>query len=475
MPMSGRCFRLPRAVAVLVAALVATGLVGCTRSPVSSSKPSIVFILTDDQRWDTLDGMPIVRRELAARGVTFTNAFVSDPLCCPSRATILTGQYAHSTGVWQNKGPYGGFKAFHQDRSTVATWLRGAGYHTALYGKYLNRYQGTYVPPGWEKWEAIAGAVDPYDLYYRYTLNIDGHLQKHGAGANDYSTNVLADDTVNFIRDTPGSLFVYFAPYAPHTPARPAPEDQGRTPRIRPLRPPSFDEQDVSDKPMWVRNLPPITRARQARLDEQRRRTYVSLLSVDRAVGRIVDALAETGRLHNTLIVFMSDNGLLFGEHRFANKAVPYEEAIRVPMVVRYDRLIRTARTDPHLLVNLDVAPTFAAFAGVASQGAEGMNFLTLLSNPATGWRSDFLVEHMNLLRVPSLCGVRSERFMYVHYATGEEELYDLRNDPYELQNAVPDPKLADVLRSLRAREKQLCNPPPPVTMPGGGSQDTGE
>jgi arylsulfatase A-like enzyme len=473
--MSGRPFRPPRSLVVLAAVVVAAvALVGCTRSPVQSSKPSIVFILTDDQRWDSLDGMPIVRRVLAAHGVTFANAFASNPLCCPSRATILTGQYAHSTGVWQNKGPYGGFEAFHQDHSTIATWLRDRGYHTALFGKYLNRYRGTYVPPGWEKWEAIAGAVDPYDLYYRYTLNVDGRLTEHGTEPEDYSTNVLADDAVDFIRNTSGSLFVYFSPFGPHSPAKPAPEDRERIPRLRPFRPPSFDEQDVSDKPQWVRNLQPISAAHRAKIDELRAKTYATLISVDRAVGRIVDALEETGRLHNTLIVFMSDNGFLFGEHRFANKAVPYEEAIRVPMVVRYDRLIRSPRVDPHLVVNIDIAPTFAAFADAPSPGAEGRSFLPLLSSPDPPWRNDFLVEHMDLLRVPSLCGVRSERFMYVHYATGEEELYDLANDPYELQNAARDPRLGEALRSLRTREKELCNPPPPPTMPGGGSDDAG-
>jgi arylsulfatase A-like enzyme len=451
-----------------VALVVASALTGCHGSTVHSSVPSIVFILTDDQRWDTLDAMPTVRSRLAAHGVTFTNGFVSDPLCCPSRASILTGEYAHSTGVWQNKEPYGGFMAFHQDHTTIATWLRRAGYHTALFGKYLNKYAGTYVPPGWEKWEAIAGAVNPYNLYYRYTLNIDGHLVEHGRNAGDYSTNVLADDAVKYIRKTSGSLFLYFAPYAPHTPATPAPEDANQVLKLPPARPPSFNEADVSDKPQWVRRLRPLTRITDRKIDTLRDRTYATLRSVDRAVGRIVDALEETGRLHNTLIVFMSDNGFLFGEHRFFNKAVPYEEAIRVPLVVRYDRLIRTPRVDPHLVVNIDIAPTFANFAGVAAPGAEGKSFLPLLRDPRVPWRDDFLVEHMNLLHVPSFCAVRSTQFMYVHYATSEEELYDLTKDPYELQNRVRDPALGDVLSHLRSRERQLCNPPPPVTMVQG-------
>jgi N-acetylglucosamine-6-sulfatase len=467
--MSGRPFRpAPRFLVIAAALLLASALSGCKSSPVHSSAPSIVFILTDDQRWDTLNGMPNVESRLVAHGVTFTNGFVSDPLCCPSRASILTGEYAHSTGVWQNKEPYGGFKAFHQDRSTIATWLRRAGYHTALFGKYLNRYTGTYVPPGWEKWEAIAGAVDPYNLYYRYNLNIDGHLVKHGTNEEDYSTNVLADDAVDYIRRTSGSLFLYFAPYGPHAPATPAPEDAGQISKLRPARPPSFNEADVSDKPEWVRRLRPLGPIEDRKIDILRDKTYATLHSVDRAVGRILDALADTGRLHNTLIVFMSDNGFLFGEHRFFNKAVPYEEAIRVPLVVRYDRLIPGPRTDDHLVVNIDVAPTFADFAGVAARGAEGRSFMPLLANAHAPWRSEFLVEHMNLLHVPSFCGVRSTEFMYVHYATDEEELYDLAKDPHEMQNVVRDPAMADVLRELRDREKELCNPPPPVTMVQG-------
>jgi N-acetylglucosamine-6-sulfatase len=473
--MSGRLLRPARTLVVLAATLIlSSGLSACTGSGVRSSRPSIVLILTDDQRWDTLDGMPNVRQELAAHGVTFANGFVSDPLCCPSRASILTGQYAHSTGVWQNKGANGGFDAFHQDHSTIATWLQAAGYQTALFGKYLNRYEGKYVPPGWDRWEAIAGATDPYDLYDNYTLNVDGRLEKHGSRARDYSTDVLADDAVDFIRKTPGSLFLYFAPYGPHKPTRPSPKDRGRAPDLGRYRPPSFNESDVSDKPQWVRDLEPLPSAEQAKIDELRSQTYTTLLSVDRAVGRIVGALEQTGRLHNTLIVFMSDNGFLWGEHRFFNKAVPYEEAIRVPFVVRYDRLVQRPRVDPHLVVNIDLAPTFAAFAGVPAPSAEGMSFLPLLSDPGASWRTDFLVEHANLLRVPSLCGVRSERFMYVHYATGEEELYDLREDPYELENAAGDPRFRTDLAALRIREKGLCNPPPPVSS-GGASDDSGE
>jgi arylsulfatase A-like enzyme len=430
------------------------------RHPEAPGKPSIVFILTDDQRWDTLGSMRTVTTELKAHGVDFTNAFVDNSLCCPSRASILTGQYSHSTGVWQNKGPLGGFHSFHQDRSTVATWLRGAGYHTALFGKYLNGYEGTYVPPGWEHWAAIAGEASPYDLYYKYKLNVDGKLVPYGNRAADYSTNVLASMADDYIRTTTGPLFVYFAPYAPHTPTSPAPGDA--VPNLAPFRPPNYGEADVSDKPAWVRRIPPIAPDRAARIDALRERTYATLRSVDRAVGGILDALQATGRLHDSLIVFTSDNGFAWGEHRWADKESPYEESIRVPLVVRDDALVKAPRTDQHLVQNIDFASTFAALAGLAAPGAQGRNFLPLLADPTSSWRQDLLVEHMADEGIPSYCEIRSPRYAYMVYSTGEQELYDLADDPYELTNRAADPSLGPVLRGLRATVHELCNPPPP-------------
>jgi len=459
--------------ALIALTLGASLLVGCTGGPPpATGKPSIVLILTDDQRFDTLWGMPWVRSDLMDHGVTFTNGFVSDSLCCPSRASILTGEYAGATGVWANRGQFGGFEAF-RDRPTIATWLQGAGYHTALFGKYLNRYEDTsYVPPGWDRWAAIDGGASPYNFYYKYNLNLDGRMVRYGNKARDYSTDVLAGLATQYIHQTKGPLFMYFAPYAPHTPTDPAPEDRNKLADLGPNRPPNYDEADVSDKPAWVRNLPPLSAKQKAYLDAEKIKEFKTLLSVDRAVESIVDALQSTGRLQNTMIVFMSDNGFAWGEHRWANKIVPYEESIRVPFVVRYDPLVKAARTDAHLAVNIDLAPTFAAVAGVGAPGAQGMNMLPLLASAGAAWRHDFLVESMNLLGVPSYCAVRSDRYMYISYeATREEELYDLRRDPYELRNSVGDPALASVLAGMRTRLKQLCNPPPPVT---SGASDEG-
>ena len=461
------------AVAAGLLALAST-MAGCRRTVSSPGSPSIVFILTDDQRWDTMAAMPIVRSELAAHGVTFANDFVSDSLCCPSRITILTGRYAHSTGIWQNKGPLSGAEAFGpgKDRSTIATWLQAAGYRTGLFGKYVNRYDSTRVPPGWNRWVTFAGAKDPYNLYYGYTLSVDGRLERHGNKAQDYSTNVLADQTVDFIRSTPGSLFVYFAPYAPHTPDLPAPGDAGAFSALPPLRTPNYDEADVSDKPGYMRRLTPMSPDKVARIDRMRRNAFASLLSVDRAVGRIVDALQATGRLHDTMIVFTSDNAFLYGEHRYNDKIVPYEESIHVPLVIRWDQAVREPRTDDHMIVNTDFAPTFAAFAGVGAPGVEGRSLLPLLRGVSPPWRSDFVIEGMRLLGVPTFCGIRTTRYKYLLYQTGEEELYDLERDPFELTNLAARPAFSSLLGELRARERQACVPYPPTS---GGAGASGE
>jgi arylsulfatase A-like enzyme len=444
---------------VAVAILLAVPSVGARAAP---HHPNVIVIVTDDQRWDSLRVMPIVQRELVGRGVTFANAFVSNPLCCPSRASILTGNYSHSTGVYRQIPPFGRFEAFH-DGSTLATWLDGAGYDTALVGKYIDGYQHAgltgYVPPGWDRWVGFVHAG-----YQDYRLSLDGVVRTYGDAPSDYSTDVLANEAVRFITEATGPLFLYFAPEAPHAPATPALQDRLAFTGHPVAMVPSFDEADVSDKPAYVRDLPRLTESRRAEvaafaLDQNR-----TLLAVDRAVGRIVDALRATGRLHDTLIVFTSDNGIAYGEHRWTKKEVPYEESIRVPMVVRFDPFGVTS-IDEHLVANIDIAPTVAALAGVATPHVDGRSLLPLLGSPEADqpWRQDLLLEHMEGTNpVPTYCGVRAVHMVYIRYATGEEELYDLTADPFEFSNLSADPSAADLLSSMRARLDALCDPPPP-------------
>ena len=442
----------------LVLLVLATGVLLALAPAAHAARPNVVVVLTDDQRWDTLSAMPTVRSELVGKGVTFSNAFVVNPLCCPSRASLLTGRYSHSTRIYTN----GAFRLF-DDSSTLATWLRRAGYRTGFFGKYLNSYAGTYVPPGWSRWVAFSPAN--VDNYFDYRLNVNGSLVARGSLPEDYSTDVLAAQAETFIRaDTTRPFFALFAPYAPHKPATPAPRHEGAFPGLAPWRPSSYNEPNVADKPRWVRAQRPLDAAAQASLDDFRARQLRSLRSVDQAVERLLDALAETGRLEDTVVVFTSDNGMLLGEHRLIGKQAPYEESIRVPLVIRFDRLVTASRTESRQALNVDIAPTLAALAGVAAPRAEGRSLAPLLLNRSVAWRGEFLVESLNAgpnPAVPTYCAVRGRRYVYVAYGTREEELYDLAVDSDQLVNGARARALSTVLVQFRRHLLRLCNPRP--------------
>jgi N-acetylglucosamine-6-sulfatase len=431
--------------------------------------PNIVFIITDDMRADRLWAMPVVNSELVAHGVKFTNAFVPNPWCCPSRASILTGTYSHTNGVYRNAPPYGGYASF-KPASTLATWLHGGGYRTGLIGKYFNGYKGTTIPPGWDEWAAFSGGMaNEGGAYYNYDFSENGVLTHYGSAPEDYSTDLLAGKADAFIRDTPVEqpLFLYFTPFAPH--GNPIPAQKYATAfsaeRFLP-RPPSFNEAVVSDKPAYIRTKPLLTTTEINTVDTGRRKMLRTLLSVDDAVQGILTALQDTGRLNNTLIVFTSDNGLLRGEHRWTKKMVPYEEAIHIPLVMRYDPMTTAPVTDRHLVLNVDWAPTAAALAGVAAPGVEGSSMVPLLDGTTDPvWRVEFVIEHMKggtSDPVPTYCAVRTKTYKYVAYSTHEEELYDLVSDPYETKNLAKHAGYATLKATLRARAQALCTPTPP-------------
>ncbi len=332
--------------------------------PVAIQNPrprDIVLILTDDQRFDLMGYMPLTDAALTSETVRFDQAVATTSLCCPSRSSILTGQYAHNHGVLTNSLPNGGASKFDPS-STIATWLTQAGYRTALLGKYLNDYQllSPAVPPGWADFEAF---VPPQ--FYDYSLNVNGVLTSYGAIPADYSTDVLTAKAEQFIGGTNPrqGLFLYLTPFAPHAPATPAPGDIGAFSGVAPWRPPSFDEADVSDKPAWIQALPRLTPAKVAAGDSLRQRQLESLQAVDRMVSRVIAALKQSGRWPHTLLVFSSDNGYSWGEHRWLDvKSCPYQECIRVPLWIRAPGL--GARHDTSLAANIDLAPTIAEWAG---------------------------------------------------------------------------------------------------------------
>ena len=456
------------AVLALVAACAGASFGTPAAAAGATKPPNIVFVLSDDQRADTLGAMPKVQKELVAHGVTFTNGFVPTALCCPSRASILTGRYAHSTGVYLNIGPHGGFRAF-DDSHTIASALHSAGYTTGLFGKYLNRYgvasaDARYVPPGWDDWNVFLSKTK----YYDYRLDENGRVRSYGHEARDYSTDVLARKAVSFVRHARSPFFAEVTPFGPHEPATPPPRYSRAFAAGTWSKPPSFNAADALTKPAYVRGLAPLSAKQITQAEAFRRNQLASALAVDDAVGALVKALKARHQLHNTMFVFASDNGVSWGEHHLiaARKLVPYEESIRVPMVIRYDPLTHgRPRRDHRLALNIDYAPTFAALAGRRMPGVEGRSLLPVLAGLQPGWRHDFLVEHLAgppQRDVPTYCGVRGERFKYVLYQTREEELYDLKADPFELQNQASDPALAALKDRLRARLSTLCSPRPP-------------
>lgn len=507
--------RATTVLALLVVGLLALGSCdsGSRATPATKPRPrdrrpNLLFVLTDDLDVAELDVMPNVKALIGARGMTFDRYYASVSLCCPSRATTLRGQYSHNTGVETNGGGNGGFEVAHAngiERSTIATWLQAAGYRTALFGKYLNGYPNTapdtYVPPGWDEW---ASPVDgnPYSEY-DYTLNENGKLVVHGHAPGDYGTDVYVGKTADFVTRAGKDhepFFAYLGVYAPHQPATPAPGDEGTFPGAKAPRTESYNQADVTGMPPWIQALPLMTPAVQAEVDALYRLRLQSLQAVDRGVGRLVDTLRANGQLESTYIVFTSDNGFHLGQHRMpTGKQTAYEEDVHLPLLVRGPG-VRATATDRHLVGNVDLAPTFAELAGVAPPGfVDGRSFAELLSGarPPAPWRSAYLVEHWtetaasevfrgnaplepsdpqpsagttpmpprrrNRIRrsraglaafLPEFHGIRTDRYTYVEYVTGERELYDDRADPAQVHNlaTTADPALLSRLsRRVRA------------------------
>jgi arylsulfatase A-like enzyme len=431
--------------------------------------PSVLLILTDDQRSDTLRAMPVVREQVAARGVRFARAYVTNPSCCPSRVSLLTGGYSHTTGVWANTGPHGGFASF-DDTVTIATRLDDVGYRTGLFGKYLNGYDPAsgYVPPGWDAW--LAGAGEYYDDYALLDAGDgDDSVVEYGDDPSDYSTRVLTRAARGFLSSTPADtpFFAILSYHAPHPPATPDPRDADAFDNVAPHRPPSFDERDVSDKSRYVRRLDRLDRTDERALDAFREEQLRSLLAVDRGVGRLLAMLRTLGRLEDTMVVFTSDNGYQWGEHRWIGKGVPYEESIRVPLVIRFDPLVaeQGSRSGAFAL-GIDLAPTIGDVAGVAMPPMDGTSLVPLLLDPGASGHDGFVVEHAaETWRRPSFCAVRRGEWafirLYVDGAVQDVELYDLARDPFQLQNRAEDAAYAQTRSMLEDEADERCVPPP--------------
>ena len=429
----------------------------------AGGRPDIVLIVTDDQRPETLDVMPAVQRLLVQNGTRYRRAMVPTSLCCPSRATILTGEYAHTSRVFGNGdvggGRYGGWRRFHRtgaEERTLAIPLKAAGYRTALVGKYMNFFGKSeidlgpgFVPPGWDTFTTFMAT---HGAYYGYRLN-DGTI--HGSEPQDYSTDVFAGKAVEEILATPDDqpLFLYFAPYGPHKPYTPAPRHVGALAgQVPPYVSPTL-RQNRRDQPRWMRARDQVS---QAQVDEVRQRQYETMLSVDEAVDSIVSALAERGRDRDTLFVFTSDNGYFWGDHRVIGKDAPYRQSTEVPMVVRWDGRVPAGAVSDRLVLNVDLAETLTRAAGL-DMDTDGLDML------GSTRRTGFPLEAMNGYHDrPAYCGWRTRHRMYVRWATGEEEMYDYRSDPKEMRNLAGKPRWRPVKSRMRAHARELCRPLPP-------------
>jgi arylsulfatase A-like enzyme len=448
-------------------------VVASAQAPAQSARPNILFILTDDQEAGRLRFMPRVQSLLAAQGLTFSNMFAVQPLCCPSRASILRGQYPHNTEILNNAPPVGGFAKFRdlgRETSTVAAWLQAAGYRTALFGKYLNGYptadRPAYVPPGWDEWY---GAHEGPVRYYNYRMTENGRVVSYGESPKDYRTDVLTEQALSFIESRQPNaqpFFIYFSVPAPHAdrpgdgPAIPATRHQGAFPKLSAPRSPSFNEFDVDDKPSEIRKLPALTEVQVGEIDAEYRTRVESLLAVDEAVERLVLALAARGELASTFIFFTSDNGYHLGEHRIPRgKNTLYEEAIRLPGIVRGPGVL-AGLTREHFVLNIDVAPTFAELAGASMpEFVDGRSFVPLLRGsptPVGQWRQDFLLEVTDAKGITDR-GLRTGDWAFFRFANGDTSLYDLRQDPFQVASVhqAADPAL---LRTLNARLSTLAS-----------------
>jgi N-acetylglucosamine-6-sulfatase len=461
----------------------ALGVVGSGSPPAThgqanaaQARPNIVVIETDDQTVESMRVMNNVQARIGARGATFKNSFVNYSLCCPSRATFLTGQYAHNHGVLGNVPPNGGFPRFqelHGDNN-LAVWLRNAGYYTAMVGKYLNGYANQpRVLPGWAEWYATN--FNDQDVY-NYKLNENGTVVQYGEDPADFKQDVLTRKAVGFVNRTAPSaqpFFLWLTYTAPHegnwggapmnyclgVAAKPAPRHAHAFDSEPLPQRPNFNEYDVSDKPAEIRNRPLFGPVWISELRRMYRCQLGSLLSVDEGVENIVRALVANSELNNTLIIYTSDNGFFNGEHRLSMvKRHIYEESIRVPLMMRGPG-IPPGVTIPDLSINADLAPTIVDVANATpALVMDGRSLIPVAQQPGIEQGRALLMESAGYYEQPSYKAIRTQRYMYAEHGTGEKELYDLQNDPFELQSRHNAPAYASVKALLAARLDELRN-----------------
>jgi N-acetylglucosamine-6-sulfatase len=478
------------------ASLVVMAVAGCgsgsldtISSPSLMVQPNVVVIMADDlddglmETMIALDLAPNIETYLYGGGTRFRQSFVSNSICCPSRATMLTGQYSHNNGVHGivPQLEHGGVDAL-DDTSTLATWLQAAGYRTGHIGKYLNGYglevddttpsfQPEYVPPGWDHWQATIGSGTYKMFDYSINDTRDGvqTIAAYGGAVADYQTTVLAQRATEFIDqavDRGGPFFLEVMPVAPHAEShshklsrwdyfiRSDPQDAIDKPEklamVYSLMPPSLGQPSFDyvapSQPNFIRNRPALSETDVEDIVSFYRDRMAAMLAVDDLVGDVVARLSDRGVLDNTVIIFTSDNGWLEGHHRAIAKRVAYEESIRVPLYIRHP--LRYRAIVDRLVVNADLAPTIAELAGAdPTLVVDGRSLVGFLDEtvPTGAWRRRVLLESWNepMSVTPTYVGIRTVRYLFVDYyeaANPMRELYDLDVDPYQINSVQADP-----------------------------------
>ena len=413
-------------------------------------RPNFIIIISDDQSHDeSLNFMPQTQALVFDQGVRFAQGFDTTPLCCPSRASLFTGMYAHNDGVRTNED------RLSDKYQTVIMALHKSGYYTGLVGKYLNTWLGE-PRPEFDSWVSWPGSVASYQ---DPNININGKWGVYPGYVTDVENEYVMQFLDQASKQNKPFLLIYAA-RAPHAPANPAPEYNNLLQNLPPYRPSSFNQADVSNMPSSISSVHLMSPQQIKGNDEFRRRQLLTLFSLDNNVGNIVTKLQQMGQLDTTAIFYISDNGLQWGEHRLsADKAAEFEESIRVPFAMRYPPLVPKPYMDNHLVANIDIAPTIYDLAGLPiPSDIDGMSLKKLLNGGP--WRDNILIESWP--ERGYWAGIRTDHLVYVETEDDMSELYDLQSDPFELNNLINDPQYQSTIADLKVKlqaEKQPRSP----------------
>jgi N-acetylglucosamine-6-sulfatase len=428
-----------------------------------AKRRNVIFILSDDHRYDAmgfLKAQPWLRTpqmdRMASEGVHFKNAFVTTALCSPSRASVLTGVYAHRHRIVDNNTPIPAGTTF------FPTYLQKAGYKTGFFGKWHMGAETDVPKPGFDQWVSFRGQ-GTY-LPSPNGLNVNGKkVQQKG-----YITDELTDYAVEWMRALPKGqpYFLYLSHKAVHAEFQPAKRHEGMYKDAKFVYPPTMaaDGEMAQNRPTWVKNQRNswhgVDYPYHSTLDiaDYYKRYAETLMAVDESIGRVFDALKERGELDSTLVIYMGDNGFAFGEHGLIDKRTAYEESMRVPLLARCPELFGGGKTVKEVVAGIDIMPTVLAAAGAAGpKGLDGMNWLPLVQGQAAPWRKELLYEYYwerNFPQTPTMHALRGERYKFIRYQGiwDTDELYDMQEDPLESRNLIADPRLADVVKQMRER-----------------------